>query len=230
MTDRWTDRLSDYLDDALSPADRAEMERHVGECSDCSEALHDLRALLARARELPAQDAARGPGADLWPEIEARLRDRPVREVAAGVGGGWTGQRLHVSLAQLAAACVAVAVLSSGIAWFANEAGRRDGLASGAARSGRVPAVTASSAPAEAAEQEIETLRRVLDSRRDRLDPHTFRAIEESLASLEAAVEDARRALEADPDDSYSSAHLEDLRQRHLELLRRAVDLAGGAE
>jgi hypothetical protein len=47
---------------------------------------------------------------------------------------------------------------------------------------------------------------------------------------VEAAVEQARLALEADPDDPYLVAHLEELAKRQLELLRRAVDLADGAE
>jgi hypothetical protein len=125
---------------------------------------------------------------------------------------------------------VAVFLLSASAVWFAHDWGRREHLARGAARGGLIAVVPATSAPAEAARNEIESLKRVLDERRDRLDPATLRTIEESLASVEAAVEQARLALEADPNDSYLVAHLEELADRQVDLLRRAVHLAGGAE
>ncbi len=230
MTDRWTDRLSDYLDDALSTSDRRELESHIRDCGDCAAALEDLRAIVASARALAARDVERGMETDLWPEIEARLRDIPVRAVPEPVREPWPVHRLSFSMAQLAAACVAVLLLSATAVWFAHDWGRRETLARSAAGGGLITAVPATSAPAEAAQNEIASLKRVLDERRDRLDPSTLRAIEESLAAVEAAVEQARLALEADPDDPYLVAHLEEMASRQLTLLRRAVDLAGGAE
>jgi anti-sigma factor RsiW len=230
MNDRWTDQLSEYLDDALPPSDRRELESHIRECASCAAALEDLRAIVAGARALAARDVERGMETDLWPEIEARLRDIPVRAVPEEAPAAWPGNRFTISMAQLAAACVAVLLLSVTAVWFAHDWGRREVLARGASGGGLIAAVPATSAPVEAAQNEIESLKRVLDERRDRLDPSTLRAIEESLAAVEAAVEQARLALEADPDDPYLVAHLEELASRQLNLLRRAVDLAGGAE
>ena len=48
--DTWTDRLSAYLDDDLSPAGRLEMERHLIDCADCRDALEQLRGLVADKR------------------------------------------------------------------------------------------------------------------------------------------------------------------------------------
>ncbi|HEU4334737.1 MAG TPA: zf-HC2 domain-containing protein, partial [Candidatus Eisenbacteria bacterium] len=67
MTDRWTDRLSEYLDGTLALGDRHELEAHVATCAACAEALEDLRRLVALARALPADDAARLPHDDPWP-------------------------------------------------------------------------------------------------------------------------------------------------------------------
>jgi anti-sigma factor RsiW len=229
MTDRWTDRLSDYLDGTLSPSDREDLEGHLASCGECAAVLDDLRRLLARARALPATDSSRAPEVDLWPGIEARLRTETVRAVPAPGGGGWSRMRLSVSMTQLAAACLALVALSGSAAWLASDWARRESVAQQSLRSGPVAAVPATSSPAEAAENEIASLKRVLDARRERLDPNTLRAIEESLASIEAAVEQARLALDADPSDPYLVEHLEELTDRHLDLLRRAVDLAGGA-
>jgi hypothetical protein len=47
---------------------------------------------------------------------------------------------------------------------------------------------------------------------------------------MEQAVQESSRALDVDPGNPYIKAHLDELRERQLDLLRRAVSLAGGAE
>jgi len=232
MSDRWTDRLSEYLDGDLAPEERAEMESHLAACPACAAALQDLGDLVSRARGLRELDASIGVGSDLWPGIEARIRDLPVSSVRPlperRGGGGW-GSRGLFTLPQLAAACVAAIALSSAIFWVANDIAHRGDIARGA-ESRRATAVTASSEAARAAGAEIEALRKSLHDRRDQLDPETLGALEASVATMEAAVDDARRALDADPDNPYVQAHLDEMRARQLDLLRRAVRLAGGAE
>jgi anti-sigma factor RsiW len=44
---RWGPRrMSDYLDDELAPAGRTRMERHLGECAECTRLLAGLRRTL----------------------------------------------------------------------------------------------------------------------------------------------------------------------------------------
>ena len=43
MNDPWTDRLSEYLDGELSPADTAELEKHLAGCTACREIVAGLR-------------------------------------------------------------------------------------------------------------------------------------------------------------------------------------------
>ena len=69
MSDPWTDRLSDYLDDELPPAERAELEAHLRRCVACGAVLADLRRIVVRAQGL--ED--RAPDRDLWPGIAARI-------------------------------------------------------------------------------------------------------------------------------------------------------------
>jgi hypothetical protein len=233
MIDRWTDRLSDYLDGDLGPEERRELAAHLETCDACAAALEDLRDLVARARGLRELDASIGVGSDLWPGIEARIRRLPVstvRPLPDASRGGWTGHRSSHALPQLAAASIAVVVLSAGVLWFASDFGRRDEIARSATESHRLTAVPASNDAGGAALTEIGQLKAVLDGRRDQIDPETFRSLEESVASVETAVEEARRALDADPGNPYIQAHLREMRGRQLELLRRAVVLASGAE
>jgi anti-sigma factor RsiW len=39
--------VTEYLDDALAPHERAAFERHVGECEDCGVYLDQMRATIA---------------------------------------------------------------------------------------------------------------------------------------------------------------------------------------
>ena len=235
MKDRWTERLSDYLDGDLPPADAREMESHLETCHACSAALAELRDVTSRARGLRELDASIGVGSDLWPGIEARIRDLPVSTVrplpGRSGGGGWWSRALF-SAAQLAAACLAVAVVS--IAIFRIVAGGsledRGLLGASIARSRGVAVVAASTEAARSAFSEIDQLKKTLDARRERLDPETLRALEESVTTMERAVTEASRALDADPENPYLKSHLEEMKARQLDLLRRAVALAGGAE
>ena len=50
MSDMWTERLSDYVDDELAPEQRAALAAHLEGCAECSATLADLRRVAARAR------------------------------------------------------------------------------------------------------------------------------------------------------------------------------------
>jgi anti-sigma factor RsiW len=69
MADLWTDRLSEYIDDELTPAERTALESHLLACRACVDTIADLREIAARARQLPG----RPPANDWWPGIEPRL-------------------------------------------------------------------------------------------------------------------------------------------------------------
>ena len=241
MSDRWTEILSDYLDGELDAAARTELESHLRACSDCSEALDDLRLVVARARSLPAHAAA--PEADLWPGIEARILGAPAVLKPAATPtirrAAWTTRRISFSLPQFAAACLALAIVSGSAVWFARrsatvEMPRSGGLIIGTADTGTV---FGGSAPASAENRKgtaskagLEELRRILADGRDKLDPATVRTLEESLAIIEIAIGQARRALEADPANPYVRAHLDKTMQQKVDLLRRATMLASATE
>jgi anti-sigma factor RsiW len=56
---RWAPaRMSDYLDAELSSGRGRRMERHVGECEECSRVLAGLRAMLGALHGLPASSGA----------------------------------------------------------------------------------------------------------------------------------------------------------------------------
>ena len=74
----WTDRLSDYLDGDLLPAERASLEAHLGTCAECAHVLEELRAVVSRTRGL--RDVA--PQKNLWSDIERAIASLPQEDGA----------------------------------------------------------------------------------------------------------------------------------------------------
>jgi anti-sigma factor RsiW len=212
--DRWTDRLSEYLDDELDARDRAAIEQHLRECQACRTELAGLRDVIARASTL----APRPPASDLWPGIENRVRTiRPTRRT-------WT-----FSLPQLAAAALVLMAVSGGLVWVLRapttgapmtEMTRPN--ADRVAATGRHRPTTALpvSFPDQSYERAVTDLQRALAEDRARLDPSTVAVIEKNLQTIDAAIAQAQRALEADPSNTYLNGHLADARRRKLALLR----------
>lgn len=75
--------------------------------------------------------------------------------------------------------------------------------------------------PAEIAlSNEIDELQGLLETRRAALEPETIRVVEENLAIIDAAVRQARAAVERDPGSGFLSGRLESALQKKVQLLR----------
>jgi len=221
MTDQWTDRLSDYLDDELDASERAALEQHLASCETCSAVLDELRQVVARAAHLPA----RPPAADLWAGIESRLD--PVVSVATPFRARVT-RRISFTMPQLVAAGLALMVTSGGGVWILQHGGHTTDLPPAAATSEIDPAVVPIAIADPRYDEAIADLEQALASGRSRLDPGTVRILEANLDAIDKAIDQSRRALAADPANMYLHSHLADERQRKLALLRRGVGLLNG--
>jgi anti-sigma factor RsiW len=227
--DAFTDRLSDYLDGELEPAHRAHVEQHLAACDSCRTTLTELRGVVARAAALT--DSA--PATDLWPGVAEQITDRnaPVVQLRPRLRRRFSFT-VSFTLPQLAAAVLAVAVLSTAMVWMARFGGERTDFPPIAAQPVPVPAdeQLAPIQPANFADaaynEAVADLQQTLESHRSRLDPETVRVLEENLRSIDRAIEQCRRALAEDPANVYLNNHLADARKRKLALLRRATALA----
>ena len=289
MSDRWTDRLSEYLDGELAADEARELEAHLASCAGCREILADLRRIVGGAAALRDRE----PEAELWAGIERRIRQEPPQaRVVSLFDAKRERRRVSFSVPQLLAAGLVLALASAGSVWLALRGGpegvrgpatvaavqvTRDGPA-GAERAPAAPAPDGSGSPAAGDGDVLETrdgsddsgaaasppgsgragerprrgtptaqgaqgsarfagyedpaydaavadLQAVLEQGRDRLDPRTVQVLEESLGTIDAAIEDARRALAADPANARLNTYLAGTRQRKLELLREASDI-----
>lgn len=218
MTDQWTDRLSEYLDDELAPEERAALELHLRDCAACAGVLIDLRGVVLRAGRL--EDTA--PDRDLWPAVAARIGAvRPLRPGRPG----WT-----FTLPQLAAAGIALMALSGGAAWVLHPAApvQAPTVATAPvppAPPGVIPASSGPRSRTRGYDQAVAELEDVLQSGRGRLDTATVRVIERNLATIDSAIAQARRAVAADSANQYLNAHLAETMRQKLELLRQAASL-----
>lgn len=218
MTDRWMDRLSEYLDGALAPAERVALEAHLADCAACTATLAELRRVVARARALDD----RAPAADLWPGIAARIGARgtvlPFARPAR--------RRISFTVPQLAAAGIAIVALSFGAGWLAltGHAPASTAAISGSSVEHNAIWVRGADSEYDAA---VGQLRAALNDNRSQLDSSTVRVLEKNLAIIDSAVAEARHALAQDPNNSYLNHHLAETMRRKVELLRRASSLAG---
>ena len=225
--DQWTDRLSEYLDDELSPAERAQVETHLRGCAACRTVLDELRAVTVQAASLPSAP----PAADLWPGIEARLD----RRAAVTPFPARPSRRFSFTIPQLAAAAAALMLVSGGSVWLSQYGGRTTSLppiGAVAQTPGNPPpqssdgAMTASIGVVDPRyDQAIKDLQQMLAAGRAQLDPATVTILESNLAAIDRAIDQSRRALDADPANIYLHSHLAEARQRKLALLRRASAL-----
>jgi anti-sigma factor RsiW len=215
MTDRWTDRLSEYLDGSLDTGERAGLEAHLAECRACSDTLADLRRVIARARALEATPPAR----DLWTGIAERIgtRTRPSRALA------FTRRRISFTVPQLAAAAVALMLAGVGAVRLVSRPGDAPVPAATAPEAAWSPRLVPVATPG--LDAAVAQLEQSLREGRGRLDTATVRVLEKNLAIIDRAIEEAHRALERDPASTYLNHHLTNQKLRKLELLRRANQL-----
>ncbi len=240
MTDQWTDRLSEYLDDELPPEERAAIEAHLRHCVACGAVLSDLKRIVIRAQGL--ED--RLPARDLWPAIAARIGASPAmagRDDVVALDATHRRRRWSFSLPELAAAGIALMALSGGAAWLLHPVtstvvvargpvaepsvtpGLTPALApSGSFRIGLSPSRRAAGLSYDAAVADLEG---VLTAGRGRLDSTTVRVIERNLATIDSAIAQAQRAVAADSANAYLNSHLAETMRRKLELLRQAAAL-----
>lgn len=250
MTDRFTDRLSEYLDGDLSPEDARRVEAHLGDCETCTRTLEELRGVVARAGAVTDRTVPD----DLWPAIAARIQERAQEDVhgsPAATPGGWSAEpaakrageaipwrrrRIALSVPQLAAAAILLAALAGGTAWLAGTGTARNTSLTGGEADPGAGIIAPAAIPAAATGLEsvsaavryaiaIDELERALFDPNAPLPPSTESKIRNSLRTIDRAIEDARRALEEVPTDGYLKQHLTATMRRKVDFLRRTTRL-----
>lgn len=214
----WQDRLSEYADGTLAPAERADCEAHLARCAECTGLVLELRAVARQAARL--EDSA--PAGDLWPGIAARIARADVIDI--------TRARRPRIFGWMAAAAVAVALAGGAMAWGILQQTTPSVTPVPVATTEPAPSgeltVLPAMAQAEATYSSAEAdLRAILNEGRDRLNPATVAVLERNLALIDSAIAQTETALRNDPASAYLNSYLARTMQRKLTLLRQAATL-----
>lgn len=222
-----TERLSDYLDGELSPGERRDVDLHLAACAECRGVLNELALVKETAAALAGDEAF--PERDLWPAVASHAN----RRASVATIANHRARRLSLSWPQALAASVALVAVSSGAMWLAMRDRVQPAAPQVAENSDRGPEPGTAAVPVsmpnfadEAYDSAVKDLRAALDAGRNRLDAQTIQVLEKNLAAIDQAIDQARKALEADPANVSLSSYLASVRRRKLDLLRTASDLA----
>ncbi len=219
MSEHVTERLSAYLDGDLDAPDREAVERHLAVCRECSAVLEDLGRVTRAAGALEDRE----PATDLWPGIAGRLESRP-RIVPIDAARLRAHRRFSFTMPQLAAAAIALIVLSAAAVWWGSP--RPGDVALDRPAVGSAPETTGIPVSLEADpaySDALTDLERAFEASRDRLDPSTVATVERNLAIIDEAIRQTVEALKADPGSTFLYDHLERSRRQKLDVLRQAT-------
>ncbi len=204
--DQWLDA---YLEGGLTPMQVDEVQAHMAACPPCRAHAEEMRVVLSAATALPRSIA---PPRDLWPDISSRLptrRGTPTSRIAA-----WS------RWVPLAAAAAVLITVSAAITYRFSRPS-----APGPDLTAAVPASVVGFAADREYVLAAADLQRVLTEGRGRLAPSTVELLERNLAVIDAAIAEARAALEADPANADLRALLWGAHRQKLDLLDRATRL-----
>lgn len=220
MPDHFTEQLSPYLDGELADLSRVLLERHLAECLDCTRDLAELRAIVAAAPGYSGREPAR----DLWKDIEQRLDEAEVLPIGTRPSAVPPSRR-RFGWRELIAASIVMAVVGGGSVWVALSRGGTEVQTAATPATGPDSNIVGSAVGF--AEQQYDSavrdLEQALAAGRDRLDSATVRTIEQSIDRIDAAIAEARAAIQRDPSSSYLGRQIAANMRRKLNLLRVAT-------
>lgn len=244
--------LPEYLEGTASDSVVADAELHLASCAECRVLVADLREITRQAAVLPGI----APSRDLWPEIEARTH---ARVIPLSPRVAKSSSLSHWRLGAVAAALVGITALSTWtVATRERGSDAPPAVATNDSSTPAVrgsvepatdpaspstpstpvdPAVTAVSNAGRDARpdagttytSEIRRLRGVVEERSRELDPATIAILQSSIATIDSAIAEARRALERDPASGFLTQQLNKSLERKLGLLRKAALLSPSA-
>ena len=220
MNEHLNEQLSAYLDGDLAGEDLARTEAHLAACAACRAELDSLRRLVRRARALDD----RLPEKDLWAGIAARIATPGTADV---VPLEPRRRRFAFTVPQLAAAALALMALSVAAGVMLSRPAALTAPVAVDTAGGAAPRFVGN--PGDVTVMSYDSaiigLQQILSERRGQLDTGTVRVLEQSLATIDAAIAQARAALARDPSDRYLNGHLQRSLDRKLHLLRQVATL-----
>jgi anti-sigma factor RsiW len=218
--------INDYADDALPPAERADVERHLAGCAECRALVDDMREIRRAARSLEPRD----PPVRAWMRIERAIQlDAANRTERGGSQPGAAIARRKGSRALwvgLAAAAVLILATAVGVRFLPRAAQTNGPGAPSAPVSSDAAQIEAELRQAEAHyEKAIQGLEQIANAEKGALDPQTAATLQKNLSVIDQAISESRAALRAEPTSQPAQMSLIDSFKTKMGLLQDTVAL-----
>lgn len=237
------ERLSDFLDGALSDEEHLRLSAHVEECLDCFHLRSELDQIVSLCRETRGQYDAPPNERALWLRIRNTIENEPrTLSVAASSSVKrapvfWWSRLMdrhwELTLPQLAAAVsVIIIAVALGTAFSLQQVKDRSQVemqTAGNAKQGGMPGMSkalTSDVDERMRRQQIDIdywYERV-SQRKRHWNPQLREAFERNLSVLDQAVEDSRQHLKDNPHDEISEEMLNAALNDKVELLKEFSD------
>ncbi|MBM4187306.1 MAG: zf-HC2 domain-containing protein [Gemmatimonadetes bacterium] len=209
MHPEWTDLLSSYLDGELDPVTARRLERHLDECASCREVRDDLAAIVAAAPRYLGDP----PGEGVWRAIAATIdADKVVTFPVARPARRWP-------IGLVAAGVLLAGAAGGGLVWWTTREAPVVAIDTPPVDAALV-GLTGTSPKVDAAIAELEA---ALAANRHKLDTATVRVLEESLATIDRAVAEARVAIQRDSANRYLNNQIAINLRKKAAVLQRAT-------
>jgi len=198
--------IHDYVDQALSPEERREVQRHLETCAPCRTLADDLRDLTRAARSLGPIE----PPARVWSRLRSAV-ERPAPRARWVLSGG------------LAAAAVLALAAVIGVMFRATPPATtaRTANAGEAAQS-----VEAELSQAEQHyEKAIKGLEQIANDQKSALDPRTADTLQKNLAVIDQAINESREAVRAQPNSEPAEQSLIESFRTKIRVLQDTIAL-----
>jgi hypothetical protein len=214
--------LNDYVDGELREYEKKEVTVHLLRCPGCRKEEEALRFLSEEALALPKSVE---PARDLWPALESRIRRKKLLGMVTG--GVPAPSKTPVRPGLVAAAAVLILVLSiAALRHFIREPQAPPAPAAALTPAEILPArqsvTDLASAEAEYLKA-VQELTALLNHRKRALSPKTMSVVSQNLKTVDSAIVQIKKALEAEPDNRKFTTLLMATYQKEVDLLQRAT-------
>lgn len=239
--------LSDFLDDAMSDADRATFNAHLEECLPCFNVHAELNSIVSYCRDHRGEYDAPPNETALWLRIRNTIESAPLASAAQNPArqvqrqSWWSrivGRSWELSLPQMATAVVAIIVFASLATVFGlRSLQNNSSTASANLNSSGSQSVALTGSPNRGVskvfepkdrlwqQQQINYLTQVVEQRKAHWNPQVRADFERNLDLLDETVSESLEKLSTHPHDDVMEEMLNSALNDKVQLLKEFSDL-----
>lgn len=238
--------LSDYIDGELGSIATRRVRTHLSVCAPCAAVHEDFIGITRVCAEKAEAEIAPPNAQALWcrinniiesevkPEIERRQEEKRSRKsfFARAVGASW-----QMSLTQMAAVVIGIALISSLLTFVVLKAGKPNDFQAAVSVEPNVleralRKVGLMQSPKQAREEKLRQQELAIDywnkrvqEKRAQWDKHLREAFDRNLREIDQALFEYTQNLENNPDDELSVEMIDSALNEKMELLREFSEL-----